>query len=69
MEYVIQVSFKATHHQYYLSLVSFSPCLQRQTEAVRLSIGQPNDWNSLLSQQRLRHCDVSTYTKFLEKIA
>lgn len=36
------------------------PRLQRQAEAVRLPIGQSNDWNSLLSQQRLRHRDVST---------
>lgn len=42
-------------------LFSFSPCLQWQAEAVRLPIGQSNDWNSLLSQQRLRHCDVSSY--------
>lgn len=38
----------------------FLPRLQRGAEAVRLPIGQSHHWDSLLSQQRLRHCGVST---------
>lgn len=43
--------------------VGYSPCLQRQAEAVGLPIGQADNRDSLLGQHGLRHGDVGACTQ------